>query len=128
VADRRQRRNFFQQHRPGLLRAYRLTQTKFPTQLTKRNRFQIGRTLHIHVQVHTNWTITKNGTIDHSRVVETGQIYFDEQLTEELMTVEPYASHTQIDRVINDDDGVFLQQVQCTSFPSYSLRGIEIKC
>jgi len=74
---------------------------------------QIGRTLHIHVQVHTNWTITKNGTIDHSRVVETGQIYFDEKLTEELMAVEPYASHTQIDRVVNDDDGVFLQQVQC---------------
>jgi protocatechuate 3,4-dioxygenase beta subunit len=84
----------------------------------KRNRFQIGRTLHIHVQVHTNWTITKNGTIDHSRVVETGQIYFDEQLTEELMAVEPYASHTQIDRVVNDDDGVFLQQVQCALFPS----------
>jgi hypothetical protein len=29
------------------------------------------------------------------------------------MAVEPYASHTQIDRVVNDDDGVFLQQVQC---------------
>jgi protocatechuate 3,4-dioxygenase beta subunit len=78
---------------------------------------KIGRTLHIHVQVHTNWTITSNGTIDHSRVVETGQIYFDEKLTEELMAVEPYASHTQIDRVVNDDDGVFLQQVQCNPFP-----------
>jgi hypothetical protein len=78
---------------------------------------KIGRTLHIHVQVHTNWTITKNGTIDHSRVVETGQIYFDEKLTEELMAVEPYASHTQIERVVNDDDGVFLQQVQCKNLP-----------
>jgi len=77
------------------------------------NKLQVGRTLHIHVQVHTNWTVTKNGTIDHSRVVETGQIYFDEQLTEELMAVEPYASHTQIDRVVNDEDGVFAQQVQC---------------
>jgi protocatechuate 3,4-dioxygenase beta subunit len=48
---------------------------------------KIGRTLHIHVQVHTNWTITSNGTIDHSRVVETGQIYFDEKLTEELMAL-----------------------------------------
>jgi protocatechuate 3,4-dioxygenase beta subunit len=86
---------------------------------------QIGRTLHIHVQVHTNWTITKNGTIDHSRVVETGQIYFDEKLTEELMAVEPYASHTQIERVENDEDGVFLQQVQCMSFLRFEVFGIE---
>jgi hypothetical protein len=76
--------------------------------------------------VHTNWTITKNGTIDHSRVVETGQIYFDEKLTEELMAVEPYASHTQIERVVNDDDGVFLQQVQCMSFPRFEV--FEIGC
>ena len=101
--------------------------TKIPTlpKLTTQP-FQIGRTLHIHVQVHTNWTITKNGTIDHSRVVETGQIYFDEKLTEELMAVEPYASHTQIDRVVNDDDGVFAQQVQCMLSPE--LADIKMIC
>jgi hypothetical protein len=123
VANRCQRSNVLQQYCPGLLRTLHI----HPPPTTRKSRassltnatVQIGRTLHIHVQVHTNWTITKNGTIDHSRVVETGQIYFDEQLTEELMAVEPYASHTQIDRVVNDDDGVFLQQVQCKLLPSH---------
>lgn len=72
--------------------------------------YQIGRTIHIHIQVHTNWTITKNGTVEHSRVVETGQIFFDEQTSAELMAVEPYSQHVEIDRVQNDVDGIYAEQ------------------
>ena len=42
------------------------------------------------------------------------------------MAVEPYASHTQIDRVVNDDDGVFLQQVQCKSLPGCGILGLML--
>lgn len=42
------------------------------------------------------------------------------------MAVEPYASHTQIDRVVNDDDGVFAQQVQCMLSPE--LADIKMIC
>ncbi|KAF7187803.1 hypothetical protein HII31_10703 [Pseudocercospora fuligena] len=69
--------------------------------------FYVGRTIHIHVEVHTNWTVTANGTIDHSKIVETGQIYFDEDVTEKIMGLEPYASHVEIERVTNDEDNIF---------------------
>ena len=131
MAHRRQRRNILQQHRPRLLRALLHPIPSHPIINTAPNFLsllipyflsQVGRTLHIHVQVHTNWTVTKNGTIDHSRVVETGQIYFDEKLTEELMAVEPYAGHTEIERVLNEEDGVFAQQVQCKKDDNSSER------
>lgn len=38
------------------------------------------------------------------------------------MAIEPYASHTQIDRVLNDEDGVYAQQVQCEKNPECSLE------
>lgn len=68
---------------------------------------QVGRSIHIHVQVHTNWTVTANGTLAHGRTVETGQIFFDEALEQEIMALEPYVSHTEIDRLVNDDDGIY---------------------
>lgn len=73
---------------------------------------QIGRTLHIHVQAHTDWNVTMNGTIGAGRTVETGQIFFEEELTQQLMAVEPYASHTEIDRLPNYIDGIFVEESQ----------------
>lgn len=76
--------------------------------------FYIDRSLHIHAQVHTNWSVTVNGTIDHSSVVETGQIFIDEPLSAQIMAMEPYASHTEIERLKNSGDGIYAQQAQCT--------------
>ncbi|GLA44536.1 hypothetical protein AnigIFM63309_003611 [Aspergillus niger] len=69
--------------------------------------FYIQRAIHIHVQVHTDWTTRENGTLVFDNTVSTGQLYFDEQLEERVMAIEPYASHTQINRTRNADDMEF---------------------
>ncbi|GAT30076.1 hypothetical protein RIB2604_03300480 [Aspergillus luchuensis] len=69
--------------------------------------FYIQRTIHIHVQVHTDWSLRENGTIMTGNTVSTGQLYFDEALEQKIMSLEPYASHTQINRTTNADDLVF---------------------
>jgi hypothetical protein len=48
-----------------------------------------------------------NGTIETGDLHSTGQIYFDEALEERIMALEPYASHTQINRTTNTEDTVF---------------------
>lgn len=68
---------------------------------------QIDRAIHIHVQASTDWVVRSNGTVLTGNIVNTGQIFFNETLTEELMALEPYADHTQINRTTNLDDGIF---------------------
>jgi protocatechuate 3,4-dioxygenase beta subunit len=74
--------------------------------------FYIQRTIHIHVQVHTNWSLTADGRVNSSRVIETGQIFAGEALTEEIMALEPYSSHTEVARWHNDVDAIFNQASQ----------------
>ncbi|KAK8045589.1 dioxygenase [Apiospora rasikravindrae] len=66
--------------------------------------FYAGRAIHIHTQVFTHWTLLPNGTMRSGDLVSTGQIYFDEALTQTIMALEPYAQHTQIQRTANDVD------------------------
>lgn len=54
-----------------------------------------GRTVHIHVKVHVG-----------GDVVHTGQLYFDDGLTDSVYTAEPYAARGERD-VTNDGDPVF---------------------
>ncbi|KAH9897129.1 protocatechuate 3,4-dioxygenase beta subunit [Xylariomycetidae sp. FL2044] len=72
--------------------------------------FYIERTIHIHVQVHEDYVIRGNGTVASSNTVSTGQLFMDEALSEQLMALEPYASHTEIDRTTNDVDSIYAQQ------------------
>ncbi|KAB8201341.1 aromatic compound dioxygenase [Aspergillus parasiticus] len=74
--------------------------------------FYTGRAIHIHVQVHTDWSVRENGTIIGSNTVSTGQIYFEEELEQQIMSLEPYASHTQINRTTNAADSVFSQDTE----------------
>ncbi|KAE8383914.1 Intradiol ring-cleavage dioxygenase [Aspergillus bertholletiae] len=69
--------------------------------------FYTLRAIHIHVQVHTNWTTRRNGTLMFENTVSTGQLYFDEALEGQVMSLEPYSSHTQINRTRNDVDMEF---------------------
>jgi protocatechuate 3,4-dioxygenase beta subunit len=64
--------------------------------------FYVERTIHIHAQVHANWVIRANGTVVSDSTISTGQMFFDEALSEEIMALEPYVSHTQINRTTND--------------------------
>ncbi|KAK7942439.1 Intradiol ring-cleavage dioxygenase [Apiospora aurea] len=66
--------------------------------------FYAGRAIHIHTQVFTHWTLLPNGTMRSGDLVNTGQLYFDEDLTQTIMALEPYARHTQIQRTGNDVD------------------------
>lgn len=43
----------------------------------------------------------------YGNTVNTGQLYFPEPLEQKLMALEPYASHTQINRTTNAVDSVF---------------------
>lgn len=58
------------------------------------------------MQVFTEWTIENNGTLHSGNLVNTGQVYFDEELEAQLMALEPYVSHTTIERTTNDEDTV----------------------
>lgn len=69
--------------------------------------FYAGRSLHVHSQVYTDYTLFPNGTISSGNLVSTGQLYFDEALSAEMMALEPYANHTQTPRVTNDVDQFF---------------------
>lgn len=69
--------------------------------------FYVQRAIHIHVQAHTDWSVRGNGTIVSGNTVSTGQLYFDKALSQKIMSLEPYASHTQIDRTTNVEDSIF---------------------
>ncbi|KAB8209521.1 intradioldioxygenaselike [Aspergillus parasiticus SU-1] len=69
--------------------------------------FYVERAIHIHVQAHTAWSVRGNGTIVSGNTVSTGQLYFDEALSQKVMSLEPYASHTQINRTTNAQDTIF---------------------
>ncbi|KAK7717522.1 hypothetical protein SLS64_003015 [Diaporthe eres] len=72
--------------------------------------FYVERAIHIHVQVHTDWTIRANGTVASSTTVSTGQVFINETLSAQLMALEPYASHTTINRTTNDVDDIFASE------------------
>lgn len=42
-----------------------------------------------------------NGTIVNDETISTGQIFFGEELSETIMKLEPYASHTGINRTLS---------------------------
>lgn len=66
--------------------------------------FYVERTIHIHTQVFTDWVLRDNGTVANGNLVSTGQLYFEEDLEEQIMALEPYVSHTEINRTRNYED------------------------
>ncbi|EKG20924.1 Intradiol ring-cleavage dioxygenase core [Macrophomina phaseolina MS6] len=69
--------------------------------------FYVKRAIHIHTQVFTDYTLHANGTVKTGNRVSTGQLYFPEELEAQIMALEPYASHTEIVRLKNDEDDIF---------------------
>lgn len=69
--------------------------------------FYVERTIHIHVQVYHNWVLRSNGTISSGDIVSAGQLYFDEELEQKIMALDPYVQHTQINRTLNSEDDIF---------------------
>ncbi|KAK0650751.1 hypothetical protein DIS24_g6474 [Lasiodiplodia hormozganensis] len=71
--------------------------------------FYVERAIHIHAQVYTDWTLHANGTVTSGNIVSTGQLYFEEALEQQIMALEPYSTHTEINRTTNAADSVFDQ-------------------
>ncbi|PYH33423.1 dioxygenase [Aspergillus neoniger CBS 115656] len=87
--------------------------------------FYVERAIHIHAQVHTDWTVRENGTIIASNTVSTGQLYFEEELEQEVMSMEPYASHTQINRTTNAEDTVCPEDIEGGYNPVVSVVPVD---
>jgi protocatechuate 3,4-dioxygenase beta subunit len=49
--------------------------------------FYVERTIHAHAQVHTNLFIRTNGTVVSDHTLSTGQIFFAEDLSEQIMNL-----------------------------------------
>ncbi|HEU0163920.1 MAG TPA: intradiol ring-cleavage dioxygenase, partial [Thermomicrobiales bacterium] len=64
-----------------------------------------GRDIHIHMKVHVGGA-TEDGTYDGGTVAHTGQLAFEDSLTDEVAKIEPYASRTTT-FLRFEDDGVF---------------------
>jgi protocatechuate 3,4-dioxygenase beta subunit len=55
-----------------------------------------GRTIHIHLKVHTG------GHVSH-----TGQLFFPEEITSRIAQLQPYAKHQDVHLTTQDEDHVF---------------------
>ncbi|MFI6033096.1 intradiol ring-cleavage dioxygenase [Streptomyces sp. NPDC051315] len=53
-----------------------------------------GRCVHIHVKVHTNVTLTADGSFTGGQEIHTGQLFFSETITTRVAAVSPYATNT----------------------------------
>jgi len=58
-----------------------------------------GRTIHIHVKAHVG-----------GRVSHTGQIFFPEDLTDQIAKLDPYTNHSNVHRTLHSEDNIFLRQ------------------
>jgi protocatechuate 3,4-dioxygenase beta subunit len=70
-----------------------------------------GRATHVHIKVHVGASLTNIGGAIYTRgghVSHTGQLYFDDTITDQIATLSPYSSHS-IRRIRNDEDGIFRQ-------------------
>ncbi|KAI0439821.1 Intradiol ring-cleavage dioxygenase [Xylaria telfairii] len=83
--------------------------------------FYVERAIHIHAQVYTDWTLHENGTVSSGNVVSTGQLFFGEALSAQIMAMEPYALHTQIERTTNDVDDIFAGSSSNGWNPAFSI-------
>ncbi|KAK0462979.1 protocatechuate 3,4-dioxygenase beta subunit [Desarmillaria tabescens] len=57
--------------------------------------------------VHQNWVLQPNGTILTDTTANTGQFFIADDITEYLMSYEPYVSHTEIERTTNAVDSIY---------------------
>jgi protocatechuate 3,4-dioxygenase beta subunit len=60
------------------------------------------RTCHIHVKVHTGGE-KEDGTYEGGKVNYTGQFFFDDEIAQEVFTLQPYSRHTGSYTTLDDD-------------------------
>ncbi|CAF1046674.1 unnamed protein product [Adineta ricciae] len=67
-----------------------------------------GRATHIHLKVHVGMKVTSNtsGTYSDGHVSHTGQLFFNDTLTDSVALVSPYSTHTIV-RTRNSEDNIY---------------------
>ncbi|KII92614.1 hypothetical protein PLICRDRAFT_478582 [Plicaturopsis crispa FD-325 SS-3] len=70
-----------------------------------------GRTPHIHVTSHLNWSVADNGTlISHAgTVIHIGQFFFNETWNDKVFATDPYTQNTN-NRTLNSEDSILAQE------------------
>lgn len=53
-----------------------------------------GRCVHIHIKVHTNVTLTSDGSFTGGQEIHTGQLFFNETITTAVARLSPYSANT----------------------------------
>jgi protocatechuate 3,4-dioxygenase beta subunit len=66
----------------------------------------VGRDTHIHLKVHEAGSI-KDSKYAGGHVVHTGQLFFPDELSDEVAKLQPYVERQHIDRVRLDEDMVY---------------------
>ncbi|MFJ7073022.1 intradiol ring-cleavage dioxygenase [Streptomyces sp. NPDC098781] len=65
-----------------------------------------GRCVHIHVKVHTDVTLTDDGSFTGGQELHTGQLFFDETITTRVAALATYAANT-VPRTTLAQDGIY---------------------
>ncbi|GHJ28661.1 hypothetical protein TPA0910_30940 [Streptomyces hygroscopicus subsp. sporocinereus] len=65
-----------------------------------------GRCVHVHLKVHTGVTLTSDGSFTGGNEIHTGQLFFDEKITEAVAKLSPYATNT-VPRTPLSADGIY---------------------
>ena len=66
----------------------------------------MGRDTHIHLKVHTGGDVN-NRLYQGGHVVHTGQLFFPDDLSDEIAQLKPYSEHHRVVRTRLDEDMVF---------------------
>ncbi|MFE0672444.1 intradiol ring-cleavage dioxygenase [Streptomyces sp. NPDC058867] len=53
-----------------------------------------GRCIHIHLKVHTNVTLTSDGSFTGGQELHTGQLFFSETISTRVAAISPYTGNT----------------------------------
>jgi protocatechuate 3,4-dioxygenase beta subunit len=68
-----------------------------------------GRTIHIHIKVHLGGAVMDD-QYTGGHVSHTGQLFFPEDITEQISKMEPYANRSGVHRTLHSEDHIFLSQ------------------
>lgn len=65
----------------------------------------VGRATHIHLKVHTGGT-GDDGVYVGGTTAHTGQLFFDDEITDQVAQLEPYVQRIDVERTMNASDGI----------------------
>lgn len=65
-----------------------------------------GRCIHVHLKLHTGVTLTPDGSFTGGNEIHTGQLFFDERITQAVARLSPYSTNT-VPRTPLSADGIY---------------------